>query len=78
MDEGQVLYRQFGRMFVQQDKAPMLEELEVSCKKSQKEVKTVDDTITYFEKQRSDAESNLRDMMTQLESQMSKGSEKDE
>lgn len=64
------MYRQFGRMFLHQDKAPMLEQLEETAKKSQKEIKTVEDTMTYFEKQRKDAESNLREMMQQLESQM--------
>ena len=73
MEDKDVLYRQFGRMFVQQDKAPMLEQLEESAMRTQKEVKTVDDTIIYFEKQRTDAESNLRDMMSQLESQMKGG-----
>jgi len=70
MEDEKVMYRQFGRMFLQQDKDPMLEQLEESAKRCQKEVKTVDDTMEYFEKQRKDAESNLRDMMEQLESQM--------
>ena len=42
MTEDQVLYRQYGRMFVQQDKAPLMEELEVQANKTQKEVKTVE------------------------------------
>jgi len=40
--------------------------------KSQKEVKTIEDTLVYFEKQRAEAETNLREMMTQLEQQMAR------
>merc|ERR1711907_35480 len=70
IDDDRILYKQFGRMFLHQDKPAILEQLEASATKSQKEVKTVEDTMQYFEKQRSEAESNLREMMAQLESQM--------
>ena len=51
------MYRQFGRMFLHQDKAPMLEQLEETAKKSQKEIKTVEDTMTYFDGKDRNAES---------------------
>merc|ERR1711934_888649 len=70
IDDDRILYKQFGRMFLHQDKPAILEQLEASATKSQKEVKTVEDTMQYFEKQRSEAESTLREMMAQLESQM--------
>merc|ERR1711998_54398 len=70
MTDGSLLYRQYGRMFLNADKEELLDQLEVSAKKSQKEVKTVEDTMVYFEKQRAEAETNLREMMAQLEKQM--------
>merc|ERR1711865_208255 len=70
IDENTALFKQFGRMFLHLPKVEIMDRLEEEANKSQKEVKTVKDTMTYFEKQRNDAESNLREMMTQLESQM--------
>merc|ERR1711959_480672 len=65
-----VLYKQCGRMYLSQPKAEIKEFFEKSKEKKEKEVKTCNETVQYFEKQRNAAETNLREMMGQLEQQM--------
>merc|ERR1712216_771203 len=72
ISEDVVLYKQCGKMFLHQPKEDLANQFEASAMKSQKEVKTIEDTLVYFEKQRAEAETNLREMMTQLEQQMAR------
>merc|ERR1711959_726730 len=71
VDDEVPLFRQYGKMFIgQQKRDEIIESFTESAAKSTKEVKTIDDTMAYFEKQRGEAETNLREMMGQLEAQM--------
>ena len=61
------MFNQYGRCFIEQDKAGLTAEYEAATIKYQNLIKKTKDTTTYYERQRDDTTSNLKEMLANLQ-----------
>lgn len=66
-DESVIMYAQYGRCFVQQDRSKLQLELHVASKKYQAQIKKTKDSQQYYEKQQQETTTNLQEMLQSLQ-----------
>ena len=66
-EDGVPMFNQYGRCFILQDKAELSSELEATTTKYQNQIKKTKDTQTYYERQRDETTSNLKEMLANLQ-----------
>merc|ERR1711907_274033 len=72
-DASTKMYAQFGKCFIQQEKAALETSLEAATEKYRGQIKKLKDSETYFNRQRDETAGNLNDMLQNLREMHEKG-----